>query len=264
MTYPFAYEPTNGTGAIGGSSGGGDAAPLSPLPSSPAAATAAAGAAATPAAPSSTTSTEDLWRDGCFSADTESSGDEGVAAGEVLGLLEVPGVCAYQVSEGCVAYVGRRRGCELLAPQRGVSALHLRVAAVGGRVYLEDLHTKNGTFVAGRPLTPHVPFELTPRAHCTLTLGPPRAAGRRQAHSLLSVVWTAAAAAAPAAADGGALAPPPSSVVDDPHTARGGQTPGAAGAPTVVPVRGRDSLETQIALPALLLEGEGEGEGEGE
>jgi DNA-binding response OmpR family regulator len=46
--------------------------------------------------------------------------------------------------------IGREEGCDIVLPSRQVSRSHARIRRSGGRHILEDLGSKNGTFVNGR------------------------------------------------------------------------------------------------------------------
>ena len=55
-----------------------------------------------------------------------------------------------------------REGCDLNISGDGrVSRRHLSVNFENGRYFLIDLHSSNGTFVAGQKLAPDAPFALT-------------------------------------------------------------------------------------------------------
>ena len=49
--------------------------------------------------------------------------------------------------------IGREEDCDIVLPSRQVSRNHARIRRSGGRHILEDLGSKNGTFVNGRELT---------------------------------------------------------------------------------------------------------------
>lgn len=49
--------------------------------------------------------------------------------------------------------IGREEGCDIVLPSRQVSRNHARIRRLGRRHILEDLGSKNGTFVNGRELT---------------------------------------------------------------------------------------------------------------
>jgi hypothetical protein len=49
--------------------------------------------------------------------------------------------------------IGREEDCDILLPSRQVSRNHARIHRSGGRHILEDLGSKNGTFVNGQRLT---------------------------------------------------------------------------------------------------------------
>lgn len=49
--------------------------------------------------------------------------------------------------------IGREENCDIVLPSRQVSRNHARIRRSGGRHILEDLGSKNGTYVNGRELT---------------------------------------------------------------------------------------------------------------
>jgi len=49
--------------------------------------------------------------------------------------------------------IGREESCDIVLPSRQVSRNHARIRRSGGRHILEDLGSKNGTYVNGRELT---------------------------------------------------------------------------------------------------------------
>jgi DNA-binding response OmpR family regulator len=49
--------------------------------------------------------------------------------------------------------IGREEDCDIVLPSRQVSRNHARIRRSGGRHILEDLGSKNGTFVNGQELT---------------------------------------------------------------------------------------------------------------
>jgi DNA-binding response OmpR family regulator len=49
--------------------------------------------------------------------------------------------------------IGREEDCDIILPSRQVSRNHARIRRSGGRHILEDLGSKNGTFVNGQELT---------------------------------------------------------------------------------------------------------------
>ncbi len=70
---------------------------------------------------------------------------EGPAAFSIiLGAREIP-------LEDGDNLLGRGRGCHVLIGSHTVSRHHARIRVASGRAVLEDLGSKNGTFVCGRP-----------------------------------------------------------------------------------------------------------------
>ncbi len=71
--------------------------------------------------------------------------------------------------------IGRATTCELVLPDPGVSRRHARVLRRGSTVFLEDLHSKNGTFLDGtevtrRELSPEDMFQIGPNVVIRLTM----------------------------------------------------------------------------------------------
>lgn len=62
---------------------------------------------------------------------------DGVQAGEVLSLGVLP------------ATIGRHPSCQIVVDDAGVSRQHATISAVGDQLYLEDLGSRNGTFIEG-------------------------------------------------------------------------------------------------------------------
>jgi hypothetical protein len=50
----------------------------------------------------------------------------------------------------CPMTIGRDRACELALGDAEVSRRHARLETQGGRVFLRDLHSKNGTYLNGQ------------------------------------------------------------------------------------------------------------------
>jgi DNA-binding response OmpR family regulator len=55
--------------------------------------------------------------------------------------------------------IGREEDCDIVLPSRQVSRNHARIRRSGGRHILEDLGSKNGTFVNGQELTEPYPLQ---------------------------------------------------------------------------------------------------------
>lgn len=62
---------------------------------------------------------------------------DGVQAGEVLSLNLFP------------ATIGRHPGCRIVVDDAGVSRQHAAISTVGDQMFLEDLGSRNGTFIEG-------------------------------------------------------------------------------------------------------------------
>jgi pSer/pThr/pTyr-binding forkhead associated (FHA) protein len=61
----------------------------------------------------------------------------------------------FMLTKGDVA-IGRGGGVEISIPMDGVSHLHARLLLRGGRYWIEDLGSKNGTLLNGRKLTDRI------------------------------------------------------------------------------------------------------------
>jgi phosphoserine phosphatase RsbU/P len=55
--------------------------------------------------------------------------------------------------EGQAAVLGRHPGCDVVLESGAVSRQHARITNIEGNYYIEDLHSRNGTYVNGRLLT---------------------------------------------------------------------------------------------------------------
>ncbi len=54
--------------------------------------------------------------------------------------------------EGAAVILGRHPACDIVLESAAVSRQHARILAVDGDFYLEDLHSRNGTLLNGRPV----------------------------------------------------------------------------------------------------------------
>ena len=61
---------------------------------------------------------------------------------------------------GAGARLGRAAGSDVHIDDSYASAAHARIYRRGGRVYIEDLGSTNGTFVNGRQITRPLPLEV--------------------------------------------------------------------------------------------------------
>jgi DNA-binding winged helix-turn-helix (wHTH) protein len=59
-----------------------------------------------------------------------------------------------------VLLIGRGEGCDLILPERQISRQHARLRREADGYYIEDLGSKNGTFINGQALPPFVPHRL--------------------------------------------------------------------------------------------------------
>jgi hypothetical protein len=71
----------------------------------------------------------------------------------MLILREGQGVGTRWVINRDSMLIGREEGCDIILPSRQVSRNHARIRRLGGRHILEDLGSKNGTFINGQELT---------------------------------------------------------------------------------------------------------------
>jgi pSer/pThr/pTyr-binding forkhead associated (FHA) protein len=68
--------------------------------------------------------------------------------------------------------IGRGEDCDIVLPSRQVSRNHARIRRSGGRHILEDLGSKNGTFINGPSLSSYSLLTLARRSPCSLRDGP--------------------------------------------------------------------------------------------
>lgn len=71
----------------------------------------------------------------------------------MLILREGQGVGTRWMIDRSDMIIGREEDCDIVLPSRQVSRNHARIRRSGGRHILEDLGSKNGTFVNGQELT---------------------------------------------------------------------------------------------------------------
>jgi hypothetical protein len=57
-----------------------------------------------------------------------------------------------------VLIIGRDSGCDIVVPDRQVSRFHSRLSLEGEKTILEDLSSKNGTFINNEPIKGSVPL----------------------------------------------------------------------------------------------------------
>jgi DNA-binding response OmpR family regulator len=77
----------------------------------------------------------------------------------MLILREGQGVGTRWMIDRSDMIIGREEDCDIVLPSRQVSRNHARIRRSGGRHILEDLGSKNGTFVNGRELTEPYPLQ---------------------------------------------------------------------------------------------------------
>jgi diguanylate cyclase (GGDEF)-like protein len=83
--------------------------------------------------------------------------------------------------------IGRATSCDLVLPDPGVSRQHARIIRSGGAFFVEDLKSKNGTFVGDQPITKrpiemNVPIRIGP--HVVVRLGTMTAPERKLSQEL--------------------------------------------------------------------------------
>ena len=64
--------------------------------------------------------------------------------------------------------MGRESGCDVLIPDRQVSRFHARLTPGASGVVLEDLGSKNGTFVNGERIVPLAAQKVAPGSQIQL------------------------------------------------------------------------------------------------
>ncbi len=57
-----------------------------------------------------------------------------------------------------VLIIGRDSGCDIVVPDRQVSRFHARLSVEGEKTILEDLSSKNGTFINNEPIKGSIPL----------------------------------------------------------------------------------------------------------
>jgi len=77
----------------------------------------------------------------------------------MLILREGQGVGTRWMIDRSDMIIGREEDCDIVLPSRQVSRNHARIRRSGGRHILEDLGSKNGTFVNGQDLTEPYPLQ---------------------------------------------------------------------------------------------------------
>ncbi len=70
----------------------------------------------------------------------------------VLRALQGPNQGEILPLEGASVILGRHPACDIVLQSAAVSRHHARIVNVGDAYYLEDLHSRNGTFLNGRPV----------------------------------------------------------------------------------------------------------------
>jgi pSer/pThr/pTyr-binding forkhead associated (FHA) protein len=66
--------------------------------------------------------------------------------------------------------LGRGEECDMTVPERQVSRVHLRIQRDASGYLVEDLDSKNGTFVNGRQVQPGTPVRLQDGDEITVAL----------------------------------------------------------------------------------------------
>jgi phosphoserine phosphatase RsbU/P len=60
--------------------------------------------------------------------------------------------------EGAAVILGRHPACDVVLESASVSRQHARILNVDGQCFLEDLHSRNGTFLNGQPISQRQPL----------------------------------------------------------------------------------------------------------
>ncbi len=71
----------------------------------------------------------------------------------VLRALQGPNPGEILPLEGATVILGRHPACDIVLASAAVSRHHARILNIDSAYYLEDLHSRNGTFLNGRPLS---------------------------------------------------------------------------------------------------------------
>ena len=77
----------------------------------------------------------------------------------MLLVLEGPGAGQSIIIQHQPLIIGREETCDVVIPDRQVSRQHARIRLEGDRYLLEDLGSKNGTFVKGQELSGPYPLQ---------------------------------------------------------------------------------------------------------
>ncbi len=76
----------------------------------------------------------------------------------MLVLAEGPGKgCRWELGQAEIT-IGRHSSCDIVLPDRRVSRFHARLVRKEHRYFIEDLDSKNGTFVNGEPVEAPTPL----------------------------------------------------------------------------------------------------------
>jgi len=62
--------------------------------------------------------------------------------------------------QGDTIDIGRSPDCDIQLKDAYISRKHLKMLRGGGKYFVKDLESKNGTFVDGEPISPGIEFEL--------------------------------------------------------------------------------------------------------
>jgi len=73
--------------------------------------------------------------------------------------------------EAPTTLIGRGPDCDITVDERQISRHHAKITRQGDGYLLEDLGSKNGTFVNGQPLPPHAPHTLKDGDQIGIALG---------------------------------------------------------------------------------------------
>jgi serine phosphatase RsbU (regulator of sigma subunit)/pSer/pThr/pTyr-binding forkhead associated (FHA) protein len=76
----------------------------------------------------------------------------------VLRVLNGPNPGELLPLEGASVILGRHPACDIVLQSGAVSRQHARILNADGRFFVEDLHSRNGTFLNGRPIAQRQPL----------------------------------------------------------------------------------------------------------
>ena len=69
-------------------------------------------------------------------------------------------VYSFELKEGGQCYIGRSADNDIQIIDKYISRRHLKILRRGGKTFITDLRSKNGTFVDGRQIEPEIEIEV--------------------------------------------------------------------------------------------------------